>query len=660
MTTNPPEFHHVLSPIRIAHLDVRNRIMLTTHNPKMSEERYLAYLEERVAGGVGMVGISILHETVSSLNFVHSGLLVPAYAADGDGSPDPESEAGAAYFDEHLIPRLKVRADIVHKHGAVCFGQLANRGAIRLPDTLQPMVSPSGLADDHVRMSSHELTTDEVARVVQLFARSALRIKLAGLDGTEIHCTHGYLIEQFLSPATNQRTDRYGGDAQRRMRFLLEIIDAIKTTCGDDFPIGLRISGYQDVEGGMSTEDIKALVAQVTHLVAYVNVTAGTIGALHKGVVTPYVASSFIPSGFNVPAAARIREACTVPLIVTGRINDPWQMEGILAHGQADMIGVTRALIADPYLPKKIAQGQAMHIRKCAGLNECHFPDRVSSCPVNPMAGRELELKVQLIDQPKRVVIVGGGPAGLETARIAAGRGHRVTLVEKSGQLGGNIATLARDPARKEMMTLIDTLVREVHAQGVEVVLNTEATPEWIAERQPDATVLAVGSVPAMPQLPGMDQLPVFNPLEILDNPSTLGQRVMVVGGLNDHLPPVLAALYLAEQGKDVTLLSENVGIGQGLEWSIQHFVLKRLLELNVRLMTLTELTAAGKVPTLRNTFTKRETPGPDIDSLVFATGNAPRKFPALPGRVYKIGDCLAPRRLLHATLDGARIGVRL
>src|SRR5690606_7002814 len=160
MTAN--EFENVLSPIRIAHMQVRNRIMLTTHNPKMSEERYLAYLEERVAGGVGLVGIPILHETVSSLNFVNSGRMVPEYAADPDGSPDPESEAGAAYYDELLIPRLRARADIIHKHGAYCFGQIANRGSIRLPDTLQAMVSPSGLPDDQVRIASHEMTIDEV------------------------------------------------------------------------------------------------------------------------------------------------------------------------------------------------------------------------------------------------------------------------------------------------------------------------------------------------------------------------------------------------------------------------------------------------------------------------------------------------------------------
>lgn len=654
------EFSRTLSPIDIGGLRVRNRLMLTTHNPKMSEERYLAYLEERVAGGVGLVGIPILHETVSSLNFVSTGRMEPAYAADPDGSPDPESEEGAAYYDETLVPRLRRRAEIIHRHGAFCFGQLANRGAIRLPDTFQPMVSPSGLADDHVRMASHELTTDEVRRIVRLFGRSALRIKKAGVDGTEIHATHGYLIEQFLSPATNRRTDRYGGDASRRMRFLLELIDEIRTQCGSDFPIGMRISGYQDVEGGLSTEDIKAIVARTAGELVYVNVTAGTIGALQKGVVAPYVASSFIPSGFNVPAAAKIKEACPVPLIVTGRINDPWQMEGILASGHADMIGLTRALIADPHLPNKMAQGQAQHVRKCAGVNECHFPDRVSACPVNPMAGRELELKVRLIDKPKRVLIVGGGPAGLEAARIASARGHHVTLVEKSGHLGGQITTLARDPSRKEMITLIETLSREVRAQGVEVLLDTEATPEFIARFKPDATVVAIGSAPVIPQLEGIESTRAFTALDILDNPPDVGQRVLVVGGLMDNLPPVLAALYLADQGKEITLLSENMTIGQGLEWSILHLLTKRLLEKNVRLMPLTELVKAGPVPTLRNVFTKQLSEAAPVDSIVFACGSAPRGFPDIEGEVYRIGDCLAPRRLVHATLDGARIGVRL
>lgn len=657
MPTN--EFSRVLSPIAVAGLQLKNRMVLTTHNPKMNEARYLAYLEERVAGGVGMVGIPILHETVSSPSFIGTGKMVPAYAADPDGSPDPESEEGAAYYDEHLLPRLRARAEIIHRHGAYCFGQIANRGAIRLPDTFQPMVSPSGLVDDQVRIASHALTADEVRRVVRLFARSAARIKKAGVDGVEIHATHGYLVEQFLSPITNQRSDRYGGDADRRMRFLLEIIEEIQSLCGD-FPIGMRISGYQDVEGGMRTEDIKAIVARTAPSLAYVNITAGTIGALQKGVVAPYVASSFIPSGFNVPAAAQIKEVCPVPLIVTGRINDPWQMEGILESGHADMIGLTRALIADPQLPRKMAEGQAQHVRKCAGINECHFPDRVSACPVNPMAGRELELQIKLIDKPKRVLIVGGGPAGLEAARIASARGHQVTLVEKSQQLGGNIALLVRDPSRKEMGSLIETLVREVRAQGVEILLGTEATPAFIAAHQPDATVIAVGAEPVVPVVDGMDRSQVFSPLDILEDTARVGQRVLVVGGMNDHLGPVLAALYLADQGKQVTLLSENMGIGQGLEWSIQHFLMKRLLEKEVHLLPLTELVQAATVPVLRNTFTKKRFEGEAIDSIVFATGNAPRSFPEIAGEVYRIGDCLAPRRLVHATLDGARVGVRL
>lgn len=655
----PEAFSHLLSPLDLGPFTVPNRLMLTTHNPKMSEARYLAYLEARMVGGVGLVGIPILHEAVSSLSFVPP---VPGLstAGDPDGSPDPETEEGQAYFDATLIPMLQARAEIVHKYDAFCFGQIASRGAVRLPDTLQAMPSPSGVVDPQVRTVPHVLSPQEIRREVALFARSARRVQHGGLDGVEIHATHGYLVEQFLSPLTNRRTDEYGGGFEQRVRFLREIIAGIREQCGEAFPIGLRISGYQADRGGLSTEDVCRIVSVVQSELSYVNVTAGTIGSLGSGVSVPYVASSYYAPGFNVEAAARIKEIATVPVAVTGRMNDPELMERVLTAGHADLIGVTRTLIADPDFLTKVRTGRSAEIHKCIGINECHFPDRVSSCPVNPGAGRERELELRPALERKRVLVVGGGPAGMQAARTAALRGHQVVLVEAADRLGGKLATLRRDPARDDFGTLVDSLAGDLERVGVDVRLGVAATPQFVAAHGADAVVLATGAVPALPDVAGTDEVPCHTALDILREGVELSGRVLVVGGLNDHLAPLAAADYLADHGCEVVLTSENLYIGQGLEWSVLHLMTKRLQHKHVRTEALTALVRAGRRPQLRRTFTGEAADLGEFAALVFVSDSRAVEFPEVAGEVHRIGDCVAPRRIVHATLDGARAGTRI
>lgn len=653
-------FETLSSPISIAGMTVRNRLMLTTHNPKMSERRYLKYLETRVRGGVGLVGIPVLSEAISTPYFVTTGWQDHVAIDDIDAGPDPETPEGEAFYDRLLLPKIEARAKIVHDSGAVVFGQVANRGSIRLPETFQAMVSPSGKQDPHVRTQPHTLTTDEVKQVVRLFARAASRVQRGGFDGVEVHATHGYLVEQFLSPVTNQRTDEYGGSPENRRRFLDEIIAAIRETCGPDFPIGMRISGRQANPEGLSTGDVVEIVRAVEQHLAYVNVTAGTIGALDDGVVLPYVASAYLEPGFNADSAARVKSAVSVPVILTGRMNDPALMERVLNEGLADMVGTTRALIADPDFLRKAERGDAGRIRKCIGVNECHYPDRVSACPVNPWAGREDELAVPAPPAGKHVVIVGAGPAGLMCARTAAERGHRVTLLEKQDQLGGKLRRLCLDPGRAEMRSLIDGLEKEVRQAGVDVRTGVEATPELIAALAPDAVVAATGAMPAIPDLPGAGDIRTFSALDILDmDLSELGESVLVVGGLNDHVAPLAAADFLAAAGKKVTLISECFVPGQGAEPSILHLLTQRCLEQGVDIRANTRLDTLGPKPQVYNTFSRRTDLVP-ADSVVFAAAQEVTDFPDIEGEFYRIGDALAPRRIVHATLDGARIALRL
>ncbi|MCC9198506.1 FAD-dependent oxidoreductase (plasmid) [Arthrobacter sp. zg-Y820] len=654
------EFQKLFSPISIGGLTVRNRLMLTTHNPKMSEQRYLKYLEKRVQGGVGLVGIPVLSEAISTPYFVSTGWLDHVGVDDLDAGPDPETAEGEAFYDRLLLPKLRARAKIAHDAGAVVFGQVANRGAIRLPETFQVMVSPSGKQDPHVRTQPRELTTDEVGRVIRLFGRAAARVQRAGFDGVEIHATHGYLVEQFLSPSTNVRSDQYGGSLENRRRFLDEIIEAIQRCCGEEFPIGLRISGRQARQDGLSTGDIVAIVQAVQQHLAYVNVTAGTIGALENGVGLPYVASSYLEPGFNAEQAKQIKAVATVPIILTGRMNAPELMEGALTEGMADMIGITRALIADPEFLHKAQRGEAHSIRKCIGVNECHFSDRVSACPVNPWAGREDELAVPTTSTSKHVVIIGGGPAGMMCARTAVQRGHRVTLLERSDQLGGKVRRLARDPSRKEMLSLIERLEQEIRDAGVDVRLGVDATPSLVSSLDADAVVAATGALPAVPDLPGLVETRTMTALDILDaDLEDIGDSVLVVGGLNDHVAPMAAAEFLVDAGKTVTLVSECFVIGQGVEPSILHLLTERLLQKGVTMMANTELVAPKDRLELLNTFS-RHSEQISVDAVVFAAAQETVHFPELEGEFYRIGDALAPRRIVHATLDGARTALRL
>lgn len=277
---------HLLQPLQIGPLTVPNRLMMTTHNPKMTDVRYRHYIEERAAGGVGLIGIPILHEAVSSLSFNSTGRINPVFSADWDAPPDPNTAEGQTFFNELLTPRLRTYADIVHRYGSICFGQIAERGAGRLPETFQPRIAPSSITDSQVRARPHELSTEEVEELIHIFGLSSARIKARGLDGVEIHGAHGYIVEQFLSPLTNRRTDKFGGSYDNRLRFLEEIIIEIRRTCGDTYPIGLRMTGYQDQPGGWSVVDSQELARRVGPSLAYINVTAGMNQALSKG-LTP-------------------------------------------------------------------------------------------------------------------------------------------------------------------------------------------------------------------------------------------------------------------------------------------------------------------------------------------------------------------------------------
>ena len=332
-----------------------------------------------------------------------------------------------------------------------------------------------------------------------------------------MHAAHGYLVNQFLSPATNQRDDDFGGSPERRLRFLLAILDAVRDECGDGLPIGVRLPGIEFVEGGLDVSDVCSIAQSLEQWgVAYVNVSSGNYTGLAHGAQLAYVASSYTPQGPNVPFAAAIRAALDrVPVIVAGRITDLQFAEQILVDGAADMIGLTRALIADPQIIAKVRDGRGDAVVTCIGGNECHY-GRTVACAVNPAAGREEELEIRAADRARRVLVVGGGPAGMECARVAALRGHQVELVEAAATLGGVLRIVAADPNRSGFVGFLDGLERRVRDAGVTVTLGERVTPDGLMAANADVIVLATGAVEWVPPVPGVDSPRVVTALELL------------------------------------------------------------------------------------------------------------------------------------------------
>ncbi|MBV8085967.1 MAG: FAD-dependent oxidoreductase [Chloroflexi bacterium] len=667
-------------PIDLGGLRVKNRLMMTTHGPRLSRERYQRYLAERTYGdSVGLVGVSA---GAGVHNFPFGpGRFVLGYQYDQDVVPmHPLTREGLAYYQQAVGP-LRALADTVHENGAKIVGQVLNTGASTHSETFQPLPAPSVVQDEHRHHVPHALTMDEIGQLVEAFGHAGRRVMEGGLDGVEIHGAHGYLVHQFLSPITNRRTDAYGGSIEKRMRFLVEVFAAIRRLTAPEYPIGVRINAPETAPGGTTIEDVCAVARKLNELgAAYVNVSGGTYTGLRQGLQLPYVAPSYQPEGPNVPAAAIVREfSPSAPVIVAGRILDIDMAANIVRSGKADMVGFTRALIADPSFVRKAAAGKGEEVNRCIGCNECHYGAlRPTVCSVNAWAGHEAELTHTPASPPKRVLIVGGGPAGMECARVAALRGHHVTLVEARNEIGGMLALAGRDPNRPELGGYIRYLENRLREAAVQIELGRTIEAAAIQATDADVVVLATGASDYVPDIPGSHDQRVLTAGQVLtqivppppqrerlgasSHPLALGRRVAVVGGLEDHFPPLTMADMLASQGHEVVLLTELVHIGDGIEAAGLYTITSRLLEKRVDIQPMTALVAIEPDGTLKvaNALTRDErTIGP-VDNVVLACGGRPRDELAgqLAGKdVRLIGDVLSPRRLVHATLDGARLG---
>lgn len=653
----PNQFEHIFTPIQMRGVAIPNRLVNAPHGARFGDshthyatERQACYYAERAKGGVGLIimGGSMVHPT---------GLVVPllnTYAEDG------------------AIPGLKIITDMVHKYPTRIFAQLSHLGREGTGwSSGLPLWAPSPLPCPVSREVPHEMDLEEIEELIQAYVEAAQRVIKAGFDGVEVYAAHGYLLGEFLSSYSNKRLDEYGGSMDNRMRLTLRIIDAVRAAVGEEVPVGVRLSGDEFVEGGLTLEETQEIARRLeaTGKVDYISVSQCTYATIY----TLIPEMSFPPACF-VYLAAGIRDVVdNIPVMAVARINDPILAEKILADGQADMILMARAFIADPEFPNKTKEGRTDEIRACIACNVgCRGgPHRglPIMCLQNPAVGYEKELGIgtaRPAQVKKKVMVIGGGPAGLKAAEVAAERGHQVILYEKSQELGGQVIIAAKAPTRDEFANSVRHLVKQIERLEVEVISGVEVTAEMVMKLNPDAVVVATGSTPGAPDIPGIEKGNVFNTWQVLNEEVEVGDSVVVVDGGEADWKFCTTADFLAQRGKKVEMITPISAIGVDIEVMSRIPLLQRLKSKGVIFTAYTVLKRIGERNiTVSDAFNGEERVIEDVDSVVLAWYHKADDalYNALKGKVkelHAVGDCMAPRRAIDAIRDGFTVGRRL
>jgi 2,4-dienoyl-CoA reductase (NADPH2) len=640
-------FPHVYSPFRLGGFDLRNRLVALPAGTSLVEGGVpthgdVEHFERLAAGGVGLIisGASVVHPTSA----LRSGKLIEGY------------------LDE-VVPAMAAKADVVHRHGARLIGQLVHLGREFIGgESESPPVAPSPVKTVRDAYPPHELTVREIDEIIEGWRVSTENLVKAGLDGAEIHAAHGYLPAQFLSPLTNRRTDAYGGSFDNRMRFLRRIVEVSRSVMPDGFALGVRLSAEEEIPGGMDLDDCVRIAEDLTAMggVDYFSITHGTRGK--------YVKDSTGPDGVAIPSASRIRAATGLPTLVGQRIRDVGTAEHVIKAGHADLVGMARALIADPDLPVKSETGRLEEIRGCLGINQdCRAFDPHLHCAVNAEVGRERLPGVGVpAPRTKEIYVIGGGPAGLEAARVSAERGHRVTLFERETSLGGAVRIAAASPHRATLIDIIDYLDRETRRLKVDVNLGAEISDDDLAEirAMADHVILATGSKAAALPAPLLSR-PAASVEDVLMNalPDQEPGSAVVYDESDGFWPAYSAAEALAQRGWQVDLVTAMSSLAPRVPHESVGPLLRRLAEGGVRLHIAHRLVVPddpAAAPVLRAVFGAGEIqldpslvvwhqPRLGADELLRAT--------TADDTLTTIGDCITPRRISHAIAEGYRIG---
>jgi len=680
-----PDYPHLFSPIHIGGVEVPNRIChvptdISSANADGSvNDRVIAYHQQVAKGGCGLIIVG---------------------ASTPDRATGRPTVTCVSVDEDPLIPGLSELAEAMHRHGARCAVQIQSPGRQaawprkNLCSASDSVVELPGSAGHEVvyaeaiaqGKSIRAMTAEEIYDLVEKFAEGAWRVQQAGFDCVELHGAHGYLIAQFMSPYVNKRHDRFGGSFLNRMRFVLEIVSRIKYKCGSEFPIGLRYSGEEWLEGARTLEE-SVRIAQLLeqHGVAFVDISAGIFES--PGTVMDPM---YYPQGWNTYAAEEVKKRVKIPVITSHTLRDPAYCEKILAEDRADLVGLSRQMIADPYWAHKAYQRQPEEIRKCISClvgcwQESLMIRRHCRCAINPAVGDERFLHLKPAEKAYNVAIVGGGPGGMETARIATLRGHRATIFERSGELGGAILYCCTVPGKHKMRWYADWLRRQTAKLKVEV--RYHATPGVDELKQFDAVVLATGGRVARPEVPGID-LPLVCTFEDVlrcrtENceyfpqgktpPVECGPTVLVWG---DHFAAADTAEKLGVDGRKVYLVTQNREFAQWMEPCHRDVMLKRFAGGNgeglqsktfaqpvtvIPNSTIVEIRPNGEVTLLDHQFRKSTLA---VDNVVLASVEPDDglygELLAAGKTVIKIGDRERVRNLRAAVKEGANAGLTL
>ncbi|MFH1651963.1 MAG: FAD-dependent oxidoreductase [Chloroflexota bacterium] len=643
-------FPKLFQPGKIGRLELANRVVkapmlscLATEDGVVTD-RLIQHYVSQTSGGTGLI-------------------IVEASTVNERGSQAVPFELGSS--DDRFLPGLTALAKAIHDAGGRAALQISHGGILRIlgaPKLSKPILVPSPVPDNEPlmpifkanNMIPEALTFEDVIQTIQDFGNAARRVQAAGYDMVEVHGAHGFLINNFLSPITNRREDRFGGSPEKRMNFLLEIIDDVRKKVGPDFPVCVRLSGSEYEKDGYDIDFTIALARELEK--RGVNALHLSGGNHHRRFNTNSPMS--IPTGWNVWAAEAVKKAVKIPVMASGSITTPELAEDILASGKADFITLGRPLFADPAWTKKAQEGRPEDITPCIRcLDGCLYRSNMraapAQCTVNGDLGREGRFPVPPAEKKKRVAVAGGGPAGLEAARVCALRGHEVTLYEPR-ELGGTLLEISVPDFMADLRLLIKYYAAQMKKLDVKVV-KEKATAAGLKKGNFDTVVVAVGGVPVKPDVPGIDLPLVTGVLDVLSGKARTGQRVVVVGG---GVEGAQVGLWLAEQGKEVTFVEERPAFMMGVWLTDKAVYAERFAKQKVTPLTGTRLTAIKEksVAVIDKEGKPREIP---TDSVVLALGLAPNPQlqEELSGEkgleVHGVGDCVFPRKIFEAIRTG-------
>jgi len=648
MSKGKPNFRKMFEPTLLGPLQVKNRLVMAPMGTRLASEiggvtqRQIDYYAERAKGGIGTI--------ITEVTCVDHPL----------GITGPTN---LTLHDNSYIGGHNELVEAVHAQGAKIICQLVHAGRQTRPSSIKGMqpVAPSAIPCRFLNVVPRELTTGEVEEIVKRFVEAALRVRTAGYDGVELHGAHGYLIAQFMSLSSNKREDKYGGDFKNRMNFPLEIIRGIKKSIGENYPLSFRISADEFVEEGRSLEESKEAARLLEEEGIHVlNVSAGAYDSFPT-----LIEPMSYEEGWKIYLAEEIKKVVKIPVIGVGVIRTPAVAEKILRDGRVDFLALGRTLLADPHWPNKARDGRVDEIIKCISCNTgCIggriFRDLHIRCAVNPITGREQGYGTLIpAGKKKKVLIVGGGPAGMEAARIAQMRGHRVTLAEKEGKLGGQLRLAAVPPGKDKINWYSDYLMGQMKKLKIKVQLKQVVTPGYVQRLKPDAVIVATGAAPWVPDIPGVQGPKVVKAWDVLERKKKVeGTRVVVAGGGTVGCE---TALFLASPGRKVTIVEMLDGVALDMEPINRMDLRARMEKAGIEVLLrkkLKQITGEGVIVLDEAGKEERIL----ADRVVLALGVKPEDalFRKLAGKIpelHVIGDSRHAGKIIDAAYDGSRVG---